>query len=53
MTFSTMPIWIQIHGLPLSNQSSEVAMDLGASLGQVEPYSMAGEEQSGENNPRV
>lgn len=53
VTFSTMPIWIQIHGLPLSNLSSEVAMDLGASLGQVEPYSMAGEEQSGENNPRV
>jgi hypothetical protein len=53
VTFSTMPIWVQIHGLPLRNLSSEVAMDLGASLGQVEPYSMAGDERSGENNPRV
>jgi hypothetical protein len=53
VTFSSVPIWVQIHKLPLRSLSSEVAMDLGASLGEVEPYAIAGEERSGENNPRV
>uniref|UniRef100_A0A2N9J2I4 DUF4283 domain-containing protein n=1 Tax=Fagus sylvatica TaxID=28930 RepID=A0A2N9J2I4_FAGSY len=53
MTFSSIPMWVQIHGLPLRSLSSEVAMDLGASLGEVEPYDATGEERSGESNPRV
>lgn len=53
VTFSSVPIRVQIHGLPLRSLSSEVAMDLGASLGEVEPYAVAREERSGENNPRV
>jgi hypothetical protein len=51
--FSSVPIWVQLHGLPIRCLSREVAMDMGSLIGQVIPYTSVEEERSGENKPRI
>ena len=51
--FSSVPIWVQMHGLPIRRLSREVAMDMGSLIGQVIPYTSEEEERSGENKPRI
>lgn len=51
--FSSVPIWVQMHGLPIRRLSREVAMDMGSLIGQVIPYTSEEEERSGENKPRT
>uniref|UniRef100_A0A2N9HKV4 CCHC-type domain-containing protein n=1 Tax=Fagus sylvatica TaxID=28930 RepID=A0A2N9HKV4_FAGSY len=38
VVFSSVPFWIQIHGLPIRSQKAEVAEGIGRSLGEVDPF---------------
>ena len=37
LRFTTMKFWVQIHGLPVSMLDTEMAIELGETLGSVSP----------------
>ena len=35
MNFSSIPLWVQVHGLPIEYMSKENAEEIGALVGEV------------------